>query len=321
MSMVLLGGSGPLAARGGDDDDGGDGALKLRLNDAVGKPGGTVALVVRTYAARPIRQGRITVKVKRPAKARLGLVADEVTAPARPFTFLRAVVFSRNGDAVTTAKATGSGADRSMRVSFSSPSAGINAADGPLAVIFLRLDKRVAPGETFAVEVDPALTGLTDAAGQPVSVEPIAAELQVRAPSAPFAVEAEGDKVEPGEMAELGVETVEPFPVGGGRLTLRFDPAARGGAPRVSMDPRYGKATFTVDASVPGRLVVSFRSPDGSLNTVPGRILAVDLPTSAAAPLGWGSPVTLDPAGSWLLARKGNRKLKIRLENGTLEFR
>jgi hypothetical protein len=72
---------------------------------------------------------------------------------------------------------------------------------------------------------------------------------------------------------------------------------------------------------VPGRLVVDFRSSDASLNRIPGRIVAVDLPTDAGAPVGWLSPVTLDPAGSWLLAAKGNRRLAIRIENGELEFR
>jgi hypothetical protein len=316
-TLLLAAGTGPAAARRGGGGNGDDDALKLRLNDAIGKPGGSVALVVRTYAARPIRQGRITVRVRAPLKSGIGFGVAELTQPSRPFTFVRAVVFSQRGDVGATTRVTGAGANQSLRVDFQSPSRTINAADGPLAVIYLRLAPGVTPGQRFVVEVDPAFTGLTGAAGQAIPIEPIEAELLVRSPSTPFAVEAEGDEVEPGEVAELGVETVEPFPVSGGRMTLRFDPAVRGGLPRVAIDPRYGRATFTVDRSLPGRLVVDFTSPDGTLNNVPGRIVAVDLPVIATAPLG-ESPVTLDPAASWLLARKGNRRLPIKLENGLL---
>ncbi len=213
---------------GGGDDDG----LKLRLNDAIGQPGGLVALVVRTYAARPIRQGRITVRVRKAPSKALGFTADAVTQPARPLTFLRAMVFSRNSDAVSTARATNGVDAQSVGLDFSSRSAGINASDGPLAVIFMRLDRGVAPGSVYQVEIDPAATGLTDAAGAPLAIEPIEAELRVRAPKAPFELEAEGDEVEPGETVEMGVETKEPFAIFGGRITLRWDPLCRAGRRR-----------------------------------------------------------------------------------------
>ena len=47
------------------------------------------------------------------------------------------------------------------------------------------------------------------------------------------------------------------------------------GTPTVKLDPRYGRSTFTVDTSKPGRLVVDFKSPDGTYNTVPGTIVAI----------------------------------------------
>jgi hypothetical protein len=320
---ALLLGAAPSLARGGGDDDGAKG-LKLRLNDAIAAPGGTVALVVRTYAARPIRQGRITVKVRRPAGAKaataaLGITTDEVVEPGGPLTFLRAVVFSRRGDAVTTVSPTPSPDGHTVRLDFSSRTATINAVDGPLAVLFFRLSAGAVAGERFVVEIDPALTGLTDRNGAPLALEPIAAELVVRRPGAPYELEAEGDEVEPGEIAELGVTTAEPFPIAGGRLVLRYDPAAAAGAPVVTMDSRYGKAAFVVDHSVPGRLVVAFQSPDASLNGIPGRIVAIDLKTRASAAIGWETPVTLDPT-SWLRAKPGGRKMKVRLENGSLAF-
>jgi hypothetical protein len=308
----------------GEDDGGGGGGgghdtLKLRLNDAIGKPGGTVALVIRTYAARPLRQGRITVRVRKPPAKALGFGFEELVQPAQPLTFVRGIVFSAADDAVTKATASYATGSPSVDVRFTSPTAAVNAADGPLAVLFMRLDKSVAPGSVFDLEIDPAATGLVDPAGAAVAIEPIQAELRVRAAKAPYALEAEGDELEPGEVAELGVETREPFAVFGGRMTLRWDPAAQGGAPQVRMDPRYGKGTFRVERSVPGELVVSFSSPKGLLNAVPGAFIAVALPTSSSAPIGWSSPVRIDPAGSWLLDKRG-KKLAVSLEAGSLDF-
>lgn len=318
---------------GGDDDDNGGGGggdtLKLRLNDAIGKPGGTVALVVRTYAARPIRQGQISIRVRRGrtaaragiASAASALTVEALTQPVRPLTLLRTIVYSQRGDTVVNEAAlTGAPDSQAVRVDFSSPSGTVNASDGPLAVLILRLDPSVVPGQQYDIEVDPAVTGLTDAAGRPIAVEPINAVLTVRAPSAPFAVEAEGDEVEPGERAELGIETSEPFPVSGGRITLRYNRNAAAGKPVVTMDPRYGKATFQVVRSTPGLLVVTFQSPNGTLNTVPGRIVGIDLPTRASAQIGTETRVFLDPAGTWLVSRNGRRKLPLKLEGGTLAF-
>lgn len=309
---------------GGDDDDnggGGNGALTLRVNDAIAAPGGTVAVVLRTYAPRPVRQGQIAVRIRRPPKSKLGLSFEEVTQPARPFmTMISAVVYSTQGDSKSQASLTGQADSQTAKVQFESPSGSVNASDGPLAVFRFRLDPRVQPGQSFELQIDPAATNLVDSQGRPVTLEPRPAFLTVRAPRAPFLLEAEGDKVEPGETAELGVQTFEPFPVKGGRVTFRYNRRLAGGDPVVRMDQRYGKSTFTVDRSTPGVLVVNFTSPDGTLNTVPGNIVAIDLPISPAARIGVTAPVTLDPAGTWLLSRKG-RKLKVRIENGELEIR
>jgi hypothetical protein len=309
-------------ARGGGDDGGGNdsGALKLRLDDAIGTPGGTVALVIRTYAPRPLRQGRITVKVRKPG-VKLGLDANAVTTPARPLTLQRVVVFSVAGDAIARPQAANAPDGQSVGVQFTSLSATVNAADGPLAVLFLKLDRNVKPGQVFLLDIDPAATGLTDPGGAPVAVTPLEATLRVRAASAPYAIESEGDEVAPGATAELGIETFEPFGIRSGRLTLRFDPQAAGGPAVVRMDPRYGKATFRVDGSRPGILVVDFQSKNVSLNSVPGRIIAISLPTSAAAPLGWSTPLTVDPQGTWLVGKRANRRLPVTIENGDLSFR
>lgn len=333
LALLLSGLPEASARRGGGDDDGGGGgdddALKLRVNDAVGKPGGMVAIVLRTYAARPIRQGQISVRVRgggRPGTAALaasslsGPTVESLTQPAQPLTFLGAVVYSTRGDSATKANPTGTASNQAVNVRFTSPSGTVNASDGPLAVLRFRLDPGVTPGQQFTIEVDPAFTNLVDAGGQGIVFEPINAVLTVRAPTAPLAIEAEGDEVEPGEMAELGVQTAEPFGISSGRVTLRYNPAVAAGPPVVRIDPRYGKATFTVIRRPRrGLLIVDFKSPDKSLNTVPGTIVSVDLPTRATAGLGTETPVVLDPAGTWLLNNRG-RLLRLKIESGTLAF-
>jgi hypothetical protein len=314
---------------GGDDGGGGGGGhelLKLRVNDAIGKPGGTIALVLRTYAARPIRQGQISLRIRKggtgaTARTQAALTYGELTEPVRPVTLIRTIVFSVQGDVVPQANLTGAPDSQSVRVDFTSPSGTVNAADGPLAVLLLRLDPAVSPGQVYNIEVDPAVTGLTDATGQPITIDPINAELTVRAPSVPYAVEAEGDEVAPGETAELGIQTFEPVAVSSGRITLRYNRNAGLGRPAVTMDPRYGTATFQVVRWSPGLLVVAFQSPNGTLNTVPGRIVGINLQTRATAQIGTETQVSLDPNGTWLMAKNGKKKLPIKLEGGTIAFR
>ncbi|HEY4563358.1 MAG TPA: hypothetical protein VIJ36_10285 [Thermoanaerobaculia bacterium] len=314
------GGSGGGGGNGGGNG-GGDKSLVLRVNPAIGAPGGTVAVVLRTYAPRPVRQGQIVVRVARrpkPAKG-LGLTLEDLTAPVRPLTFLSATVYSPKNDALAQGLLNGLADSQLAEVTFQSPSGSVNSADGPLAVFLFRLDPSVQPGDTFDLTLDPVQTGLTDAAGAPVTLAPRSDVLTVRAPKDPFKLEADGDKVQPGAVAELGVNTFEPFGVSGGRITLTWDARLSGGAPAVKLDPRYGKSTFTVDSSKPGRLVVDFKSPDSSFNSIPGTIVAISLPISPSASIGASSPFTLDPAGTYLLTRKG-RKVRLALQNGTLSI-
>ncbi len=130
---------------------------------------------------------------------------------------------------------------------------------------------------------------------------------------------AEGDTVAPGEVAALGVDTSELFPIGSGQVALSWDPAVAAGPPAVTMDPRHGDASFSVDLTVPGRAVVTFSSPDGSLHEVPGKIVAVDLPIAAGAPPGSSSAVSLDPALTHLEA-PGGSPIPITLIDDVLEL-
>jgi hypothetical protein len=305
---------------GGNGGGGGDSSLVLRVNPAIGAPGGIVAVVLRTYAPRPIRQGQISVRVSRRSRpAKLGLTLDDLTAPIRPLTLISAVVYSPQNDALAQGLLNGLTDGQLAKVTFQSPSGSVNSADGPLAVFRFRLDPSVKPGDIFDLSLDPVQVALTDPAGQPITIAPRSDALTVRAPSDPFRLEADGDKVQPGAVAELGVNTFEPFLVSGGRVTLTWNPAVAGGAPTVKLDPRYGKSTFTVDTSKPGRLVVDFRSPDSSFNTVPGTIVAITLPISASVGIGTSSAFTLDPAGTFFLNRRG-KKIPLKLQSGTIQI-
>jgi hypothetical protein len=316
-AALLSTGEQPAAAR---DDE----ALTLRVNDAIAKPGGVFAVVLRTYAPRPVRQGQVNVRVrKRPRAGRRTAATAGLTAlgaPAQPpVTLLSAVVYSTRGDSVSNAAVLGGGDTQTVRVQFQSPSGTVNAADGPLAVFKMRLADDVAPGDVFDLDVDFATSFLTDAAGRPVQLEPRAATLTVRAPNAPFQVEAEGDEVAPGETAELGFQTFEPFPVSGGQVALRYAPRVARGTPVVRIDPRYGKATFTVERPAPGLLIVRFQSPDRTLNQVPGTIISIDLPTAARVRPGVSTRLILDPNLTFLRSVRG-RKLRLVMENGVLGF-
>jgi hypothetical protein len=326
-TLALLVLSAPSFARGGNDDGGGGGGnddktLTLRVNDAIGKPGGTVAVVLRTYAPRPIRQGQVLLRVRRrPPAQRAALTLEAVTQPLRAMSsLLSATVYSQRGDAANQAALNGQADGQTVSLSFLSPSGTVNSTDGPLAVLRFKLAPSVAPGQQFDLTLDPAVTSLLDGQGRPVALDPRGAVLTVRAASAPMALEAEGDKVEPGETAELGVNTYEPFPVSSGQVALRYDRRLAAGQPVVRMDPRYGRATFSVDRTTPGLLVVRFQSPDNSLNTVPGTIVAVDLPTSAALVPGTTAPISFVPELTYLVGTRG-KKVKLKLEPGDLEVR
>lgn len=327
--MLLL--AGAALAKTPVDDGGVSGkSLVLRLNPAIGAPGGLVAVVLRTYAPRPIKQGQVVVSIAYPPPAvaahgrrggsgpgRPGTAAKSLTQTA-PLTLLGVAVYSQLGDAVSKAVYNNSTYGQTLQVNFQSASGTINAADGPLAVFYYSLDPAVAPGTSYSLALDLSQTKLTDSTGKAITIDPRSNVLTVRAPGDPFQVEAGGGTALAGGVAEVAFNTFEPFAVSGGRVTLTWDPTIAGGAPIVKLDPRYGQSTFTVDSSQPGRLVVDFQSPDASYNSVPGSIVAVSLPIAADAVSGTSSPLTLDPDGTWLLDPQGN-KIELALEPGTIQ--
>ena len=112
--------------------------LTVRVSDAEGEPGGPVAVVLRTYASRPVSQGRLGVRATS-AAPRPGLeLAPAVPVGTQPFaSFDGGVIFSVGGD-VTPIFAWDDVA-QAIDSQFESLSASINAQDGPFAVLYFTL--------------------------------------------------------------------------------------------------------------------------------------------------------------------------------------
>lgn len=188
----------------------GDG-LTLRVNDVVGMPGEVIAVEVRTYAPRGVGQGQICLRATdmlgsgtssslgpgvggehaplgdgsglRPgerahpgvirelvASSGLRTLAREATDASRPLRSLEGVaVLSGLGDAVSDSSF--DAGTQTADLGFRSPSASINEADGPLAVLYFRLDDDLKPDQEFLLEIDPGETFIVDALGNHVPLE------------------------------------------------------------------------------------------------------------------------------------------------------
>lgn len=300
------------------DAQGGPETLTLRLNDVEARPGGVAAVVVRTYAPRGVEQGQLCFRSTEDTNGAQGGDTTDGAGAGSPFLALEDVwVFSSEDDA--EASATFDPLSQTAVISFESLSGTINSTDGPLAVFFFRLADGVTPGQAFDLQFDVAETFLIDPEGQPVPLEIRAGTLDVLAAGDPMNLAAEGDTAAPGGLARVGVSTLEQLLLGSGQVTFVYDPAINIGPPRVSFDPRYGTAVFAADTSTPGRVVVSFDSPDGTLNTVPGQWIAIDLLIRPDLPIGTVSPVSLDPAGTAVQDTLGTPVL-IALESDIIEL-
>ena len=303
-ALMVLGACGALA--------GGPAAaepLTVRVNDAVGVPGGTIALVLRTYASRPIGQGQLFMQA-----------APTLPEAATPVaTVLGAEVFSDVPDVSSSVTGHLTTVPQSVVLEFTSPSVTVNASDGPMAVVFLQLSPDVLPGETYELVLDLANTMLIDGDGLAIDVTPRNGTLTIRAPDDPRNAEASAEDVVPGDDALLSFETNELFPILSGQIGLQYDTSIAAGPPVVTMNPLHGNAAFVADTSTPGLVVVSFTSVDATLNSIPGDLIEVLVPTSPAVPVGTESPVTLDESLTWLFDADG-QSLPLEIESDVLEF-
>ncbi|HWM89837.1 MAG TPA: hypothetical protein VN493_03650 [Thermoanaerobaculia bacterium] len=307
-----------------------DQKLALRVNDARGGPGDLVAVVVRTYASRPIAQGQICIGVRRSgrnrstARSTANAATGEAAAAGSPFASLEKVeVFSARQDATFQVSFDGQGAD----VTFRSPSSSINAVDGPLAVFYFRLSNSVKDREVYDIDLDIADTFIIAGSGERLQIEPKPGELEIReddddddddGEDTEARLSAIGGRVRAGKVARVKLATGDPIALSSGRIALRYDPKVVAGKPWVRVEPRY-KATVLVNADVPGLVVINFQSPDRSLNRLPGDLLEVRMSISRQAPRG-RSPVTIDPGLTVLRDRDGDQ-LDLTIQNGALTIR
>ncbi len=266
--------------------------LVLRVGDAIGAPGAQTAIILRTYAPRPVRRGRAsTVTTPGGGVAPLGS-----TTPIASFD--GGLIFSREGDVIGSFDF--DPLTQTIVADFDSGSATINRDDGIFGVLYVTLEAGLAPGSSYAVTIDGLQSFLTDVEDDPIELQPREGTLQIRSPATPLAVEVDGGRVQPGSGATIEIGTSEPFALEQGRVVMTYDPAIAAGLPTVTSDPRHGVANLTVTYPAANKLQIDFVSPDDSFNVVPGDLLVVHLPIRPDAPLGGSSPLAFDSAASWL---------------------
>jgi hypothetical protein len=280
--------------------------LTLRINDTAGEADGLMAVVLRTYASRPVHQGQICFQ------------SQFSEATGSPFaSFVDAIVFSGDGNATTVSSFDPNTGE--AIVEFFSAGSTINAVDGPLAVFFFQLDPALTPGQQFVLSIDPANTLLLDENDNPIPIMPRSGDLTVISPGAPRALDADAGKAAPGSLMTLAASTESIFPIVAGQVGIRFDPAVVVQVVDAFIDPRYGIATWNLSTPSPGLAVVTFESPDGSLNWLPGSFLSLRVRIASNAVPGTQSVVSLDPEHTYLLAAEGS-PVAINLGSDLLEI-
>ena len=275
--------------------------LTLRVNDSISEPGGLAAIVVRTYSSRGLSSGQLEME------------AGSVRVPtgggsgAGPFSSLERVkVFARGNNVSFDASARVSGDRQSVALQFLSDTSAVNRSDGPLVVYFLRVRDDVQAGQRFRIAIDANNTMIFDRSGAPVPIRPRAGTLTIRSVAQPFKAEAEGDKIAPGEIAELGLETFEAVAISSGSVGFRYDPAIATSRPKVKLSRKYGKRRYSVDRSEPGLVLIEIRSRNNSWNAIPGELVSIQFRTPRSVPAGTNSRVWLDPALTFFVDRRGD---------------
>ena len=293
--------------------------LMLRVQDAVGAPGEQTAIVIRTYASRPVRRGRLASVVAAATgvpgeAARLGATATPILSCDA------AMVFSVNGD--VSAPVCGFDVPtQTFDVNFESLSATINARDGVFGVLYVTLAPDVVPGDEYTISLDLGGSFLDDPEDDPVLLETRAGTLSIRAPTDPVSFSVDGGKVQPGSGAVIEVGTAEPFDLKQGRLLISYDPAIATELPAVSADPRHGDVALTVSYPQAGRVQIDFASALEDWNRVPGDLLILHFGTPASVPVGTVSPLAFltGPNESALVA-PGSIPLQVAWGQNGIEF-
>ena len=312
-ALLLAGGAffSPLAARAAEP-------LVVRVADAIGAPGQPTAIVLRTYASRPVRRGRATATA-----------ANFLTAPfgATPLSAVTSVEVFGGEDDITVTNVTFNGSTGVITADFESTSATINTADGVLAVIHAVVGPGASPGACWPVTLSaaPGASFLNDPDDDGMTLQFRNGEICIRALAADREFEVDGGKVHPGATAVIELGTAEPYAIESGRIVLDYDETLlrEGWLPYVETDSRHGNVNVTVSHPQPGRIQIDLVSPDDSFNgSVPGDILRILFPTVRDLSLiGTSSALVFQTgAGQSALLGPGAAPLGIAWADDVLEF-
>ena len=293
--------------------------LMLRVQDAEGAPGERTAIVVRTYASRPVRRGRIATGITafaRPSGAPVALLGT--TMPIQSCDSVQ--LFGLAGE-VTSPACTFDVPTQAFDINFESLTSSINALDGVLGVIYVTLAPDAVPGDQYTIALDLGVSYLDDPEDDPVLLETRAGTLTIRAPTAPVSFSVDGGKVEPGSGAVIEIGTAEPYELQEGRLLISYDPAVAAELPQVITDPRHGDVSVTVTYPQAGRVQIDFHSALETFNRVPGDLLVMHFGTPPTVPVGTLSPLTiLTGANQSSLIAPGSMPLQVAWEAQPIEF-
>ena len=286
--------------------------MTLRVHDATAVPNGIAAIVLRTYEARPIRQGQVCLAVRRllrtptpvVKKGKPGQPVNRGTSAVPFAALLGAAVFSDANDTAEQLQFLEGELDQVTMLEFDSASASVNMSDGPLLVLYYRMRGDVAPGDEYEIEVDLANTALFDPDQQPMPVMARNGRLQVRASSDPVDVSAAAEAPDFSRTVMVSMQTHEPIVIASGQLGLRYSQGLMPELPKIRIDPRHGNAEWDV-VYTRDLIVVQFWSPDNSLNTVPGDIVSFYFEIDLNADPGIDRSVWLDPAFTYLYDLNG----------------
>lgn len=275
--------------------------LTLSIDDMEAAPGDTAVLVVRTYQPRPISQGQVCFIIGEPR-----------------FTDIRrAKVRSTQRDATFTASLS---TPTEAAMTMSSPSATINASEGPVMLIAFTVDPNAIPGDSFQLSIQLPDSFLTDEFGTPIDLDVKPGTFTIKAPGAPHTLEADNANAPSGSTVILDIATAEYQPLASGQVDYRYDESIIEGIDDVRVLALKNDAVFTADTSIPGRVFITFSSPSRTIAKIPGQFIQLTARVRSGLPEGRTGPLGIAPANTFLIANDGTN-LPLVIDNGTIEIK
>ncbi|MFK8017769.1 MAG: hypothetical protein AB8G17_20265 [Gammaproteobacteria bacterium] len=277
-----------VSARAHDHD------LLLRVQDAVGAPGGQTVITLRTYSTRPVGQGTICMRF------------DPTLGQVPPLSSLKGVkVFGQADDVIQSFTTSEQNGALIIDVVFESASASINLVDGPFAAFYFDVAPDAPIGQEMEIRIDPGVTGLLDENGFPIPIELRSGELTIRDPALPVEIAAEAHLPDfPDMPVTLSLQTNEPFAIGSGQVGIRYSSRELTGEHILRSDPRFGRADIKMDGHA-GLAIFNIVTTDHAFNELPGNILSIDVQPNPAFAFGQEPEIYLDPAFTHLFDREG----------------